>query len=66
MVRIYPVVARLVNPKEIHKEAITRVELSIELGIFTQPLDLSIKLEEGDMRLLKIVGLSEMVSYSLN
>lgn len=58
--RIYPINLRPTKSIEIPKETISTIEIDVELGIlFEVPsIDLVIKLDEIEMKAIKIVGLS--------
>lgn len=65
MARLNPVTLRIVNQISIPRETITTIEIEAELAHYYAASELVLKLDEMDMKAIKIIGMSEMVTWHL-
>lgn len=65
MVRLNPVTLRIVNQISIPRETITTIEIEAEIAHYYAPTELVLKLDEMDMKAIKIIGMSDMVTWNL-
>ncbi|KAM3130436.1 hypothetical protein pb186bvf_017438 [Paramecium bursaria] len=61
LVRLYPINPKIIGTKELAREIITSITVQFELGMFTTNLDIQIKLDDMDMKNIKIIGISQTV-----
>jgi hypothetical protein len=63
VVNIQPMMARLESTTTLEKGQITKLAVDLQLGTFFPPsgAEILIRLEEGEMRGIKIVGINRMV-----